>query len=143
MIGRLQTEQDKNRLLDGLTSAAGGIDRGEVDKLLSGLGKRVFLVQNVHAKAPVLIGTRWCLNYLAGPLTRTQIPAVNALGRRKSDLSTRTAGKAVKSTGAVRLPVADAVSTTSAAARLIHRSWCYHIHPAGRSPGNGRGLLPE
>ena len=79
VIGRLQTEQDKNRLLDGLTSAAGGIDRGGMDKLISSIGKRVFLVQNVHAKTPVLIGTRWCLNYLAGPMTRTQIPAANAL----------------------------------------------------------------
>ncbi|NMB55188.1 MAG: ATP-binding protein [Leptolinea sp.] len=79
VIGRLQTEQDKNRLLDGLTSAAGSIDRSEVDRTISALGKRIFLVQNVHAKGPVLIGTRWCLNYLAGPLARTQIPAVNAL----------------------------------------------------------------
>jgi hypothetical protein len=79
VIGRLQTEQDKNRLLDGLTSAAGGVDRAEMDKLISSIGKRVFLVQNVHAKTPVLIGTRWCLNYLAGPMTRTQIPAANAL----------------------------------------------------------------
>ncbi len=98
VIGRLQTEQDKNRLLDGLTSAAGGIDRGEMDKLLSGLGKRVFLVQNVHAKTPVLIGTRWCLNYLAGPLTRTQIPAVNALAGVKP-FSETSAGKAARADG--------------------------------------------
>lgn len=92
-IGRLQTEQDKNRLLDGLTSAAGGIDRGTVDKLLSGLGKRVFLVQNVHEKTPVLIGTRWCLNYLAGPMTRAQIPAVNALAGVKAPNSISGAKK--------------------------------------------------
>jgi len=92
-IGRLQTEQDKNRLLDGLTSAAGGIDRGTVDKLLSGLGKRVFLVQNVHEKNPVLIGTRWCLNYLAGPMTRAQIPAVNALAGVKAPNSVSGAKK--------------------------------------------------
>lgn len=92
-IGRLQTEQDKNRLLDGLTSAAGGIDRGTVDKLLSGLGKRVFLVQNVHEKTPVLIGTRWCLNYLAGPMTRAQIPAVNALAGVKAPNSVSGAKK--------------------------------------------------
>jgi hypothetical protein len=91
VIGRLQTEQDKNRLLDGLTSAAGGVDRGEIDKLLSGLGKRVFLVQNVHSKAPVLIQTRWCLNYLAGPITRTQIPALNALVGVKSPSESQTA----------------------------------------------------
>lgn len=113
-IGRLQTEQDKNRLLDGLTSAAGGIDRGTVDKLLSGLGKRVFLVQNVHEKAPVLIGTRWCLNYLAGPLTRAQIPAVNALAGVKVP-GTASESKPDRTGGATPKPVATkptaAVST--------------------------------
>ena len=48
MIGRLQTEQDKNRLLDGLKSAAGGVDVGNYDRIISGLGKRVFLLHNVH-----------------------------------------------------------------------------------------------
>ena len=50
MIGRLQTDQDKQRLLDGLESAAGGIQRSEYDKLISSLGKRVFLYHNVHEK---------------------------------------------------------------------------------------------
>ncbi|MFM8319788.1 MAG: ATP-binding protein, partial [Chloroflexota bacterium] len=75
MIGKLQTERDKARLLDGLDSAmAGAMDRSEIDRLISGLGKRVFLMQNVHNKAPLLFQTRWAMNYLAGPLSRTQIP---------------------------------------------------------------------
>lgn len=79
-VGKLGTEQDKARLLDGLTSAAGaGLERGEYDRLISALGKRVFLLRNVHEKAPVLFSTRWAMNYLAGPMTRTQIPALNAL----------------------------------------------------------------
>ena len=78
-IGKLQTERDKNRLLDGLESAAGGIPRAEMDKLISSLGKRVFVMHNVHEKMPVLIQTRWAMNFLAGPMTRAQIPALNQL----------------------------------------------------------------
>jgi hypothetical protein len=78
-IGKLQTERDKNRLLDGLESVAGGIPRAAMDKLISALGKRVFVMHNVHDKMPVLIQTRWTMNFLAGPLTRTQIPALNDL----------------------------------------------------------------
>ncbi len=79
LIGRLQTDQDKQRLLDGLESAGGGLDRSTYDKLLSSLGKRVFLLQNVHNKAPMLMTSRWALNYLAGPLTRAQIPELMKL----------------------------------------------------------------
>ncbi|MBK8418388.1 DUF87 domain-containing protein [Candidatus Villigracilis saccharophilus] len=78
-IGKLQTERDKNRLLDGLESAAGGIPRAEMDKLISSLGKRVFVMHNVHEKMPVLIQTRWAMNFLAGPMTRAQIPSLNQL----------------------------------------------------------------
>ena len=79
IIGKLQTERDKNRLLDGLESATGGIPRAEMDKLISSLGKRVFVLHNVHAKMPVLMQTRWTMNFLAGPMTRAQIPALNEL----------------------------------------------------------------
>jgi len=80
MIGKLQTDQDKQRLLDGLESAmAGGLDRSQYDKMISSLGKRVFILHNVHARQPQLFQTRWAMNYLTGPLTRTQIPALNKL----------------------------------------------------------------
>jgi hypothetical protein len=79
-VGKLQTERDKERLLDGLEGAAsGGLNRKQYDKLISGLGKREFLLHNVHEKKPALFGTRWVMNYLAGPLTRTHIPALNQL----------------------------------------------------------------
>ncbi|HEX9840869.1 MAG TPA: hypothetical protein VGA72_16080, partial [Anaerolineales bacterium] len=76
-IGKLQTEQDKNRLLDGLESASGGTQRAVLDKLISSLGKRVFILHNVHAEHPELFQTRWTMNFLAGPLTRTQIKDLN------------------------------------------------------------------
>jgi hypothetical protein len=79
MIGRLQTEQDKNRLMDGLESAAGSMDRNEYEKLISGLQKRMFLLHSVYLNGPQLFSTRWCLNFLAGPLTRAQIPGLNKL----------------------------------------------------------------
>src|SRR5258706_16409823 len=78
-IGKLQTERDKNRLLDGLESATGGISRGTMDKLITSLGKSVFVMQNVHENAPTVFQTRWTMNFLAGPLTRTQIPDLNNL----------------------------------------------------------------
>lgn len=97
-IGKLQTEQDKARLLDGLESAASGaLDRGEYDRLISGLGKRVFLLHNVHAKRPQLFQTRWAMNFLAGPLTRTQIPALNRLvGAAGTPAATEAAAPAPK-----------------------------------------------
>ncbi len=75
-IGRLQTERDKERLADGLTSASAqtaGWDVSTLMNTISNLKKRQFLMQNVHAKQPQLFGTRWAMSYLRGPLTRDQI----------------------------------------------------------------------
>ena len=72
-LGRLQTERDKDRVLEGLEGAGSNFDRGELDKMLAGLGKRVFLMNNVHEKQPVLFETRWTLSYLRGPLARPEI----------------------------------------------------------------------
>jgi len=76
-IGKLQTDQDKQHLLDGLE--APGVNRAEYDKIISRLGKRVFLLHNTHAKGPAIFQTRWAMNYLPGPLTISQIPALNKL----------------------------------------------------------------
>ncbi len=76
-LGRLQTERDKLRVLDGLEGAAGSqnakFDRASMEKLISGLGNRVFLMNNVHEDAPVIFHVRWVMSYLTGPLTRSQI----------------------------------------------------------------------
>ncbi len=80
-IGRLQTEQDRQRLLDGLQAVGSGLNEAQYNQLLAGLQKRVFMLHNVHAGAPLLFQTRWTLNFLAGPVTRAQIPALNRLGR--------------------------------------------------------------
>lgn len=74
-IGRLQTERDQQRVLDGLRSAsgAGALDISKLPDLLSSLGKRCFLLHNVHEHGPELFTTRWVMSYLAGPLSRSQI----------------------------------------------------------------------
>lgn len=81
LVGRLQTERDKERLLDGLQGASdGNFDRSASDKMLSGLGKRVFLINNVHDRGgPSVFQTRWAMNYMAGPMTRKQIASLNKL----------------------------------------------------------------
>jgi hypothetical protein len=76
-IGRLQAERDKARLLEGLESASAevgsALDRNALDNIISGLGKRVFLLHNVHEEKPVIFNTRWAMSYLRGPMTRMQI----------------------------------------------------------------------
>jgi len=73
-IGRLQTERDKSRILEGLKGVSEkGFPLPELDRMISGLGKRVFLLHNVHEDRPVLFQTRWAMSYLAGPVTREQI----------------------------------------------------------------------
>jgi hypothetical protein len=74
-IGRLQTERDQQRVIDGLSSALAGqsFDRATLEKLMAGIQPRVFLMRNVHDDAPVLFRTRWALCWLRGPLTLPEI----------------------------------------------------------------------
>ena len=81
-LGRLQTQRDKDRVLEGLegasTAAGHAFDRKKMDEILSGLGSRVFVMNNVHEDQPVVFQTRWTLSYLRGPLTREQIQTLMA-----------------------------------------------------------------
>jgi hypothetical protein len=75
-IGRLQTDRDKARVLEALDGAMAGstpMPRADLDRLISGLGKRVFLMHSVHRGAPTLFTTRWVMSYLAGPMTLAQL----------------------------------------------------------------------
>lgn len=123
-LGRLQTERDKMRVLDGLegASTASGIafDRKRIETILSGLGSRVFLLNNVHENEPVVFQTRWALSYLRGPLTREQIrmlsPASSNADADSSLLASASPGAAAPpvtvldskvGTGAVSNPATD------------------------------------
>jgi len=95
-LGRLQTERDKMRVLDGLEGAAAsndsGFDRAEMEQLLAGLGSRVFLMNNVHEDAPVVFHVRWVMSYLRGPLARRQIKQL--MDPKRKVIETRAASVA-------------------------------------------------
>ena len=118
-LGRLQTERDKARVLDGLEGAAAaqnhGFNRAEMDRMLSGLGNRVFLMNNAHEDHPVVMHVRWCLSYLRGPLTRTQIKSLMD-PQREALLPAAATGAAGSERAAVGLAAAPAGASTPAAA---------------------------
>ena len=81
-IGRLQTERDKARVMEGLEGASGGkFDKQQMERTIAGLGKRRFLLHNVHEDDAVVFNTRWVMSYLAGPLTRDHIRTLMATAK--------------------------------------------------------------
>ncbi len=144
-LGRLQTERDKQRVLDGLegasTEAGASFDRGEISDILSGVGKRVFLMHNVHEAAPVTFQTRWALSYLAGPMTRTQIKqlmaskktAMTAASQLSETPEPNSASAPLPASGAPRTPIAQPTTTN------LPPSLSPDVHqvllPLRRSPG--------
>jgi DNA helicase HerA-like ATPase len=109
-LGRLQTERDKARVIEGLEGAsltAGSrFDRAGLEARLAGLGSRVFLMNNVHEDHPVLFHTRWALSYLRGPLTRAQIRTLMSARAEATRSGNATPGAS---------PVQDAGATRGAA----------------------------
>jgi hypothetical protein len=122
-LGRLQTERDKLRVLDGLegASAAAGaaFDRAKMEQILSALDTRVFLLNNVHEDQPVVFHTRWALSYLGGPMTREQIqrlmtPVKQSLGltttaAAASEMASQPAGAVAASPESARPLLADGI----------------------------------
>jgi hypothetical protein len=112
-IGRLQTERDKMRVMEGLEGASGAqpFDRGAMEQTIAGLGKRVFLMHSVHEPAPQTFETRWTMSYLAGPMTREQIKALQA--RTPEAASGATTAYSMAS-AAASAPAASATATARA-----------------------------
>ncbi len=112
-LGRLQTERDKQRVLEGLEGASAsqgsGFDRAAMEQTLAGLGNRVFLLHNVHEEGASIFESRWALSYLRGPMTRAQIKAV---------MDPRRGGGAGSSARASGAPAAARISAAPAGARL-------------------------
>lgn len=124
-VGRLQTERDKARLIEGMTAAApGAASPAELNDIVGRIGKRTFLLHNVHAKGPALFQTRWVLSYLAGPLSRDQIARLGRAG----------AGEApAAGTEPARAPATVAAPATGRSAELA---------PASGALSVGRPFLP-
>jgi Helicase HerA, central domain len=110
-IGRLQTENDKARVLEALSGAMSGsnaMSQSDLDKMLSSLGKRVFLMHNVHEAHPVTFQTRWTMSYLAGPMTGPQIKTLMAAKKSQAVSSSASAGAV-----AAKSPSSSAASSGS------------------------------
>ncbi len=110
-LGRLQTERDKARLLDGLEGASdhSGFDRAELDRLISSLTARVFLMRNVHEDGLTLFQSRWALSYLRGPLGRDEIKRLTAARKGAGSSTSAPASN-------VAAPLAASATPVSAAA---------------------------
>ncbi len=121
MVGRLQTDRDKARLLDGMASAAGGIDVAAIGATISGLGKREFVLRRAGKDTPEVFTTRWAMAYLRGPMTRDQIATVTVraapdeaaapIAAPGSTGTTSTTDPAAVPSDAGRPPATDTVST--------------------------------
>ena len=142
MIGRLQTERDKKRLLDGMTSAAGAVDTASIDATISALDKREFLLHQTRTDTPARFSTRWAMSYLAGPLTRDQIQ------RLTGDAPQATAGAPADLAAAEAVAPGLAEDETSVAPEVAERTEVYYLDPAapwapevGAVPG-GKRLTP-
>jgi hypothetical protein len=93
-IGRLQTERDKARVMEGLEGASSGdFDKQAMERTIAGLGKRRFLLHNVHETETVVFNTRWVMSYLAGPLTREHIRTLMSKVRNKVAAAAKTVSK--------------------------------------------------
>ncbi len=141
LIGRLQTEQDKARLIDGLKSAAGSVDISAVSDTISALGKRQFVLKRVGSDQPSLTTTRWAMSYLRGPLMRSEITklAESGLVARAAVLAATSeppAPATPSSTADDETPVAPAVATGIAVSYLDPAApWAATIGADVRQPG--------
>jgi len=107
-IGRLQTDRDKKRVLDGLegaaASASAGFDRAAMEQTIAGLGNRVFLMHNVHEDGTVVFQVRWALSYLRGPLNRAEIKSLMEPVKAKGRTAAPAKGAAADSPAPAPLP---------------------------------------
>jgi hypothetical protein len=132
-LGRLQTERDKARVLEGLegvaASAGANWDRQVMEQTLAGLGNRIFLMNNVHDNEPTVFETRWAMSYLRGPLTRNQIKLL------MDPIKKKTAAPLAESTRSSPAPV-------ESNADIIPPPETTPVEIPGTKPGGTRPILP-
>jgi hypothetical protein len=141
-LGRLQTERDKARLLDGLEGASdhAGFDRSEIDRLLSSLTSRVFLMRNVHEDALELFQSRWALSYLRGPLGRDEIRKLSATHQSAAPAQPRAASATPPSAVQTAAPPSVASSRASSTRPTVPPDVPQFFSPD--ASGSGGPLVP-
>jgi hypothetical protein len=72
-IGRLQTDADRARVIDGLSDSGKSTDHALQDTVKH-IAPRWFVVRDVHQSgAPVLLQPRYAMSLLRGPMTRSEL----------------------------------------------------------------------
>ena len=135
MIGRLQTERDKARLMEGLKDAAGATDLETIDSTISSLAKREFVLHSAKANKPITFTSRWALSYLPGPLSREQITSLMANSPLRQSTATSAGDSAVATGGASATPAAPtapalADDETSLAPTIADGVSVHYLDPA-------------
>jgi len=115
MIGRLQTERDKDRIVEGMRAAAGDTDLAALSTAIGGLGKRQFLLHTTRGGAPRRFTTRWAMSYLRGPLTRVEIEQLT----RDTNASSDTAAFAPAAAGDGAAATASHAATAGGGAGVM------------------------
>ncbi len=129
MIGRLQTERDKARILEALQSAGGGRDLKAIDRMISGLGKRQFLLHNTREPEPQVFATRWAMSYLRGPLTRDEVKRLTPAAAAAAPPAQTSAQTPTAEPAPVPAP-ALAEDETPVAPDVSSRALVRHLDPA-------------
>jgi len=103
LIGKLQTDRDKARVLEGMEGVVSEqgtlLDRAYLDRTISSLQSRVFILHNVHQERPILFMTRWAMSYLRGPLTRSQVRALMQPLKAQAPVAAPTAATTLAGAG--------------------------------------------
>ena len=69
MLGRLQTDPDRQRVVEGL----GEKKKGPISKLLTKIGPRYFIVREAGRSDLSLLHPRWAMSLLRGPMTAQEL----------------------------------------------------------------------
>ncbi len=143
MVGRLQTERDKARIIEGLRSASGDVDVSAWDARIGGLGKRQFLLKTAKSPQPTLFTTRWAMSFLRGPLTRAELKRIKE--ERPEWAASASAPAASPAAAAAADPKSDESSVAPTVADGVRVRYLDPAAPWGRDLGvdpRGQRLEP-
>jgi hypothetical protein len=142
-LGRLQTERDKARVIEGLEGAAAtagsAFDRAKMEETLAGLGNRIFLMNNVHEDHPVVFESRWALSYLRGPLGRPEIKKL--MDGRRAAQSVATADQSIATAGQSLTAASPSATTASQSAPVLPPGIEQYFLPVRGSAPAGAALV--
>ena len=136
MIGRLQTDRDKQRLLDGMGASDGSVDLKAISESISALDKRQFVLHSTRNAQPQHFATRWAMSYLAGPLTRDQISSLTSDEQRHIPQSQSAAASTTEQTAlAANESLLQPQSADGIRVRYLDRAASYIEAIGGSSSG--------